>query len=500
MKKIVRIICLLLAAVLSFSLAACGGGSDGTSSSPVISVNGDYVLKYGDLVLDESDYLYLAAMMKDYFVYYLYQMSGGQVADESALFALPYGDSGKTMGDYISERVLEIAQQMVIVEKLCADAGVAITDQTVLDNLQQRIDDLEYAYGGEDLFDIALTRMGLTKSAVTRYDRFSELYELYSDYRYGAGGTAPIAESAVKDYFNENFIKYDGAVFSYLDDDGSNLSFNYGETEIKDYFYDNYVKIAHILYKTDDKNTDEQNAEIEAKANATFESIKSGEKTHAELIEENEDGRYEYVFTYGEMVEEFETASFEMEVGEVRLVKTQFGYHIMLKSALEDTDLYGTTDEDGKTSGGVSSEVVTAMTQRDIRNLADGVYEQLKNKTISDFPESVDSFGGYEYREPSTIDANNSDYATLINLIKDISDNEFTKTDLTGSGTIILRRLPLNDEDLSQAIYSNIEGLLINDAYIAYIESFYDDVEVNREVLDRFDILTIPSLEDEFYQ
>ena len=48
------------------------------------------------------------------------------------------------------------------------------------------------------------------------------------------------------------------------------------------------------------------------------------------------------------LVEAFEKASFEMNVGDVRLVKTEYGYHIIEKLEKTDTDLYGTKTEDGK--------------------------------------------------------------------------------------------------------------------------------------------------------
>ena len=44
-----------------------------------------------------------------------------------------------------------------------------------------------------------------------------------------------------------------------------------------------------------------------------------------------------YVFTYGEMVEEFEEAAFALEVGEIsEPVKTSHGYHIIKKLPLDE--------------------------------------------------------------------------------------------------------------------------------------------------------------------
>ena len=122
-----------------------------------------------------------------------------------------------------------------------------------------------------------------------------------------------------------------------------------GEAEIKSFYdankevfaYDG-VQAKHILISTKDKNgndiTDEAELKkIKDKANAVHATALSG-ADFDELIKKwgedpgmasNPDG---YVFTYGEMVEEFEKTAFALKDGEISApVKTQYGWHIIKK-------------------------------------------------------------------------------------------------------------------------------------------------------------------------
>ncbi|MBO4277538.1 MAG: peptidylprolyl isomerase [Clostridia bacterium] len=514
MKK-TGLICVILAALFVFaSCSSGGGGTSDASGASVPALSGDYVLKYGDNVIDEYDYMYLASLAKDQIVYnqqyYIYQTTG-QVLDEQTILALQVSDDGKTVADSIKESILEMAQQMIIIEKLCEDAGIKITDQESLDKIKAQMDDLEYAYGGADLFDVALVRMGFTRDAIERYNRFVYLYELYREYRYGENGVAPIAESVVKNYYAENYYRYQGAVFPFVDSEGKTIEYNVSDDGIEDYFAENYVKISHILYKTSDVSVnssggitvtpydDEKIAEVEKKANEALEAVKSGEKQHADLKGENEDENYTYVFTRGEMVEEFETAAFEMEPGDVRLVKTEYGYHLMYKEELSEEDLYGTEDPDGTVKNSIVDEVKAAISKENIKALANGIIEDLNSGKATSFPESIEGFAAYEYDEPAVINKNDTTYQTLIELIESIEEGKCGSKEFADV-VYVIGRLPAGADTITESVYGQIESDLAANTYLEYVSSFYNDVEVNKASIEKFNINTLPALEDEFYQ
>lgn len=109
------------------------------------------------------------------------------------------------------------------------------------------------------------------------------------------------------------------------------------------------IKASHILIKseaTDDMTSDEKKkAEEDAlnKAKEVIKKLNNGEKFEDLAKEYSEDssasdgGNLGY-FNRGEMVSEFEEAAIKLEVGKYTTtpVKTQFGYHIILKTEQKD--------------------------------------------------------------------------------------------------------------------------------------------------------------------
>ncbi len=518
MKKSVKIISLLIALMLVITLASCNNADDSSDGSGTIRTGGGYVLKFGDEVMNEYDYMYVVSFIKDYLVRYqqsyLYSYTW-QRYDEATLLAMPFDAEGKTFADFIGEYALDFAKQMLVVEKLCKDAGLTVTDESELDEIKQHLADLEYAYGGEDLFDIKLTGMGFTRESIERYDRFASLYQLFTDYRYGKNGVTPIAESKVKDYFFNNYIKFDEAAFAYVDsENNSYFKLEFSDEEVKSAFYKDYVKIRHVLYKTAEVSTqysesaggyqtvvkpysDEKIAEIENKAKAAYDSVASGEKTVSDYSEDNEDNGSEYVFTHGKMVAEFEKAAYEMQPGEVRLVKTEYGFHLMEKLELTDADLYGTVSDDGTKINDRSEDVVLKMSQDAMMSAAEDLFAEIKSGATVEFPEEVSGFPVYSHRGEIVTEKSGATYQTLVSAL---GDENYALKSVAGDAIYLLKKLELSDEDLSDSIYSTIEQSFITSESVEYTESFYDEITVNAETVAKFDISKLPALDDEFFQ
>lgn len=133
------------------------------------------------------------------------------------------------------------------------------------------------------------------------------------------------------------------------------------DEEIKEYFKENYAIVKHILindaYITKDDGsvrglTDEekaQKASLVASINARMQAGESFE----ELAEEYKDGdAYGYVANpHGYFVTEnnkylpeFQKASLEMKVGEIRTVKTEYGTHIIKKYPMNE-ELFSAYDD-----------------------------------------------------------------------------------------------------------------------------------------------------------
>lgn len=484
-----------------FSLASCENDSSGDGNADV----GEYVMRLGEHTLSESEYMYIISYIKDRIVYqqqsYLYQYTG-KVCEEADILAMPVDDD-TTIAEYIEEYAAEFAQQMLIIEKLCAESNLDITDQEQLDKISDYIADIEYAYGGEDLFGVALARLGFSKSGIERFQKFYMLYDLLYEYRYGEKGVVKVSEEQVYETFERDYMKYDGVLYSYTNEDRSDVIFEYSDAEVADYFAKNYVKVRHILYKTVDasykKLPDDVVAEKKAKAESALAAITSGEKTFDDFKTETEDNGLEYTFTYGQMVEPFEKASFEMNVGDFRIVESEYGYHLIEKLEMTDADLNGTVGEDGKTKGGMRSAVIKAMSVAKIRSEALDTLKKLQNKELDGYPKESTDKKYYMVMDSGVVDTTDSANQNLVSLLKDVEIGKFIENEFPGDATYILRKLEFTKEDITSEVYASIEEKIAVEALSEYTKSYYDDINVNKELLEKFDVLTIPVLEKEFY-
>ncbi len=524
MKKITRLFSLLMCLIMVLNFAACNGNDN----TPDSNDGSEVVFNYDGITLSEKEYMYILSYFKSMVVsrqQAIIYNSIGQIYDEATILAMPAGtEKDYTVADYINDSAVEFAQQILIVEKLCADANISITNEADIKEINDYISDVEYAYGGTDLFEIALAKLGFSRLAIERTEKVHKLYSLFSDYRYGENGVAKIPASTVNEYFVKNYIAYDGCMYSYINNsDGKDIVFEYSNDEISEYFYKNYVKVRHVLYMTvDSKGNEIAENVISAKkkdAEDALAAINSGEKTIYDFVNSNEDTGDEYVFAKGRMVKEFEEAAFEMKEGEVRLVKTKFGYHLMQKLEMTDEDLFGTVTEKNDTSEensddtsessdsdktetkkGIKDEVIASMSQDKIRAEALATLEKLTSGELEKYPENNTDIKYYTVMKSGYVDKNSTSDAAFVEILSKLEKDVYAESEIiSDSATYILRNLSFTEKDITSDIYSKIEENLIIDAYSKLLQSYYDNVKINNEALKKFDVNSIPMLEDEFY-
>ena len=113
----------------------------------------------------------------------------------------------------------------------------------------------------------------------------------------------------------------------------------YGDS-LMESIQNDYVRVKHVLIAFPDGETD--HTDTKQKAEEILEKAKAGEDFDQLVAEYGEDpGMVSnldgYYFTTGEMVEEFEEASFALEPGETSdLVETDYGYHIILRLDMDE--------------------------------------------------------------------------------------------------------------------------------------------------------------------
>lgn len=167
------------------------------------------------------------------------------------------------------------------------------------------------------------------------------------------------AEAKLKETMGVTLAQYETiykdyllAYMKYANDSYSKVEIT--DKEIKDYFDKNpdmfdQVVVKHCLLLTQDQTTgqplsDDKVKEKEKLANEILDKAKSGTDFDSLVKQYTEDAASkdkngEYVFGKGKMVKEFEDWSFSAKPGDMGIVKTTYGYHVMKfirKATFED--------------------------------------------------------------------------------------------------------------------------------------------------------------------
>lgn len=121
-------------------------------------------------------------------------------------------------------------------------------------------------------------------------------------------------------------------------------------SEKEQYYLDNYYRAKHILIFTEDletgkkiENVEQKIDEVQARINIVLASGEDIKEAFDDFIEDysedpgcatNPNG---YFFKDGEMVKEFENAVKSIGIGEVTTCESEYGYHFVLRLALDET-------------------------------------------------------------------------------------------------------------------------------------------------------------------
>lgn len=214
------------------------------------------------------------------------------------------------------ETAKDTAMEQVILTKLkCLKAeelNVSLTDEEK-ESINQQIGSQISEMGGRSVFQAELKNIGTNEDA---YIAFMEDMYLAS--------------------------KVDSALSEMPE-------YSVSEDEARENVKNTYIRAKHILISTVDATTgaalsDEEKAEAKAKADDIYKQISDGADFDTLMNENSQDPGLAnspdgYEFGKGQMVKEFEDASFALEVGEVsEPIESSFGYHIIKREAINLTD------------------------------------------------------------------------------------------------------------------------------------------------------------------
>lgn len=310
MKKIMRrVLGAALAVVMSVGLlSGCGGEADPikeafdgkyTKDTVMLTVNGSDVTA--------EDIFFWMAQNADYVAGYYTQM--GMEMDWSSAMG-----QDATMGEYVKEQSKETAVLYNIVAAQAAENGYTMTDEDKAD-YEADLDSAKEQLGGDKEYETWLKTMLITNEGMERLSSVGVLYTHMMEGMFQDSGEQAATAEDLAQYAQDNDLLW----------------------------------AKHILLMTKDAETGEDLSAEDAAAKKTqaeellaqLQGITDPEELSAkfdELMNEhsedtglasNPDG---YVFTAGQMVEEFENATRELEFGQISgIVETSYGYHIILR-------------------------------------------------------------------------------------------------------------------------------------------------------------------------
>lgn len=131
----------------------------------------------------------------------------------------------------------------------------------------------------------------------------------------------------------------------------------YYEKNKESFYREAQVKVRHILVSINNETMNETQAQervelilgkLEENNNSNFCDMVQNYSTDFGSVS----NCGEYTFGRGQMVTEFEDASYDMKVGEIRVVKTDYGFHIIIKDADIDEGYINLEDSISGVEGG----------------------------------------------------------------------------------------------------------------------------------------------------
>lgn len=289
MKKVLAI---FTAIVLCLSLfAGCGQ-------------SGKTLAKIGDYKITEGFYNFIYSII--YSQWSQYEQYYGPEWLETEV------EEGLTMKQAMKDSAIEQIEQLAVAAVI-AKEKYDITAKDVKDKVENQKKEVIASYGTRENFDAFLNEAKTDEKAIDTYLELYEIYDLLS---------VKISEKGEECYVSDEEVLPDF------------------ETE-----YSNMLKVQHILISTKGDETTPARSDEEAMVivNEVLAKLEKGEDFDALIDQYDEDpgmtsGNY-YTFGPGEMVPEFEEASKNLPVGEYtkEAVKTDYGYHIIKKYALDAT-------------------------------------------------------------------------------------------------------------------------------------------------------------------
>ncbi len=255
-----------------------------------------YVAKVGGERIKTADYKLFLKQEKDYMLSFLYN---SQDMDEAAFWETKI--EGEKIRDIAKKRALDSALEFKLQYIKAKEAGLRLTC--------------------EDNENVINTLKSLTPVQIQSRTQRDEYFKRSTGVNYKE------LESIYKEY--EMIRKFQDRETAFIEPEEQQLRDHYDANRES---FDN-AALQHILIRTGEDASEQDLIKAEEKAKAVLGKAESGEDFEKLAKDNSEDQKFEFSFTkeesLAEGLEEFNKWVFDHEAGDMGIVKTQLGYHVV---------------------------------------------------------------------------------------------------------------------------------------------------------------------------
>jgi len=286
---------------VSESLGLCVNW-EGSSEAISISPTSDYLAIAGGQIVNKSEYnIYLNTAKKE--VMNLLSQYNITTAPDGSIWN--NNISGMKAGDLAKKKAMNYAVNFKILLSKAKESNTTLSDDEIK-NIDAYVAKQIQDYGNVDVMEKKLNEeYNINLFDYTEYIKGDQLIKKYLQ---GIMNQIVISDDVISNAYEKYKPMFDK------------------------------VTVQHILIKTIDSNgtplSSEKQDEAKKKAEDILSKIKAGQDfaTLAKQYSEDtgsKDSGGEYTFAKGEMVKEFEDWSFQAKDGDVGIIKSAYGYHVM---------------------------------------------------------------------------------------------------------------------------------------------------------------------------
>lgn len=318
---------------------------EGSTKSISIGSPSDYVASVGSQKIKKAEYYIYLSNAKNYIKNYIAQNISSLTVEDNVWDTVI---NGKTASDLAKQMALDYSKEQSIFISRAKENKVVLSNED-LAKIDASVSAIIEQEGSKEAAEKRL--QDYYGISLEEYTQFLKDYEL--------------ANKNLQEEINKIPISDDEILKAYENDKS---------------YYDK-VTVKHILLLTDSSQSAQEQEKIKKKADEILLKVAAGEDFASLAKEYSEDPGSkntggEYTFGRGEMVKEFEDWSFNAKEGDIGIIKTTYGYHVM-------KFVKRSTFEDVKES--IRSMLLSDAADSYIdKIISDSKYVVVKNKSVYD--------------------------------------------------------------------------------------------------------------------